>query len=171
MPLNFSVKNITGTKVSESSTITSITHNLIKIQQETKGMRELLSRHIATIINYDIIGVNSLRPVWSGSTYGTHAEVDALRKLPYNFSKRIISIDMLVIRTVEGDKLTFSKPCNLCLQRMANLVKTRYRIRHIYYSDGDGTIVKATFDSLASDKCQYQCKRQKKRKIRGLMIY
>lgn len=141
--------------------ITSLIRELVMIQMLKRHLRDIQSDHIAIILNYDIIGSNSLRHVWKGCQYGTHAEVAALQNLPYNFSKRTISLDMLVIRSISCGQLRNSKPCFKCIKHMNLLESRRYCIRKIYYSDDDGNIICENFKDLLNEENKYLCKRNR----------
>lgn len=79
-------------------------------------------------------GANSDRQLYIGACYGEHAETNALARLIKNKTskRKLITVDLLVIRT---DKfLTFknSKPCNKRVEYMMALPKYGYRMRYIY---------------------------------------
>lgn len=139
---------------------------LLELQNATRKSRDLQSDHIAMILDYDIIGRNSLRSVWSGSNYGTHAEVDAINKLPLNPTKRIIPIDIVVIRSTSDGTLKISKPCEKCLRQMRMLPSVRrYRVRKIYYSNDEGNLTSISFQDLYEADDKYSCKRFSKKNV------
>lgn len=88
-----------------------------------------------------------------GCGYSTHAEMDALAKLPYTRFGRSLKkrekIDILVICAYESGKLRMSKPCSHCLMQMN---KSVYKIRNIYYSDRDGNITCKKLTTLLSEE-------------------
>jgi hypothetical protein len=158
----FYVKKKNSTELYLDKGISSLIVDLVNIQNESRCYREIFCHHIATILNFDIVGTNSLRFAWNGSNYGTHAEMAVLQQLPCNFSKRVIPIDILVIRTTATGDLRNSKPCAKCLKHMARIEINRYRIRNIFYSDDDGIIVCESFKNLSNDKNKYLCKSQRR---------
>lgn len=141
-----------------SSYINSLVRELIIRQSIMRHMREIRSDHIAMILDYNIIGTNSLRSIWSGSRSGTHAEMAALNDLPNNFSKRTISIDILVIRSTCDGNLKNSKPCFKCIKYMKNIKSRRYCVRKVIYSDDDGNLKCENFADLCCSN-KYVCKR------------
>ncbi len=97
-------------------------------------------------------GENSTREHHSGCCYGSHAEMEAIRKLPPTRGSRNIHIDLIVIRISKSGLLKNSQPCSKCLEYLHNLcLKTSYKIKHVYYSDSTGQIVKTKFDRLLSN--------------------
>ena len=76
-----------------------------------------------------------------------HAEVAALNKL--KVSRNIKYIDLVVIRINKTGILCNSKPCSNCVKFMNTiLIKRRYRISNIYYSDENSNIIKTTLSKL-----------------------
>ena len=88
---------------------------------------------------------------------GIHAEYDAIRKLlPLRRKKRLVSINILVIRVSGRNKLQSSKPCVNCIDTMKILPpKLGYRIQHIYYSMEDGSIMKTNLYNLEKEEKHY----------------
>ena len=73
-----------------------------------------------------------------------HAEHDAILRLPClkNKNKKLVKINLLVIRFLKTYTLANSKPCLKCIQNMIELPKKRgYKIEDIYYSDNNETII------------------------------
>ena len=94
-------------------------------------------------------GESSTRKQRSGCCYGSHAEMDAIRKLPPTYGKRKILIDLIVIRVTKNGSLKSSHPCSKCLLHLQNLcLKTSYKLKYIYYSDETGQINKIKFTKL-----------------------
>ena len=87
------------------------------------------------------------------SIHSMHAEMDAIRKLPPLYKSRMISIDLIIIRINKEGLLRNSAPCCKCLEHLSRMnSKTKYRLRHIYYSTASGGIIKEKFtDLLNSD--------------------
>lgn len=98
---------------------------------------------------------------------GIHAERDAIRKLkPLKHNKKLIPIHLLVIRISGKNKLQSSKPCVNCIKVMHNLPKQLgYSIKHVYYSDDNGEIIKSNLSKLGKDEMPHLT--TKLYKIRG----
>ena len=96
-----------------------------------------------------------MREARRGCCYGLHAEMDAIRRLPPKTHKRQILVDLVVVRVSKNGSLKNSAPCYKCIEHLNRLnKKTNYKVRHIYYSDQTGNIVKKKFVDLlnATDK-------------------
>lgn len=96
-----------------------------------------------------------MREAHTGCCYGSHAEMDAIRKLPPRKGSRKISVDLVVVRVSKSGSLKNSAPCFKCIEHLQRMnTKTTYKLRHIYYSDATGNIIKAKFTDLvlADDK-------------------
>jgi len=77
-----------------------------------------------------------------------HAEHDAINNLLDN-KKTIKSISILVIRFTKHNKIQCSKPCYNCIDIIKNLPnKKGYKIKHIYYSNDKGEIIKTNIKNL-----------------------
>ena len=97
-------------------------------------------------------GQNSDRQLYNGACYNEHAETNALSKLIKTRKNKLISVDLLVIRTDKSLGLKNSKPCLKCIEHMAVLPKYGYRIKYVFYSSPSGDIIKTTFNQLYDDK-------------------
>jgi hypothetical protein len=88
---------------------------------------------------------------------GIHAEYDAIRKLlPLRRKKRLVSINILVIRVSGKNKLQSSKPCVNCINTMKTLPpKLGYKIEDIYYSSDNGEIIKSSIKNLENEEPHY----------------
>jgi hypothetical protein len=103
-----------------------------------------------------------------GKKPGIHAEHDALNKLqPLKCKRRLVSINILVIRLSMKNTLQSSKPCNNCIETMKKLpTKKGYKIQNIYYSDNEGNIIKTSLQNLENEEKHYSSYyRQKKREL------
>ena len=91
------------------------------------------------------------------NTPGVHAEHDAINKLkPIKYKKRLQDINILVVRMSRNNKIQSSKPCENCIKLMNILPpKKGYRIKHIYYSDNNGNIVKSNLKILENEDLHY----------------
>lgn len=88
---------------------------------------------------------------------GIHAEHDAIRKLiPLRRNKKLVNINILVIRLSGKNKLQSSKPCINCINMMKTLpIKLGYKIQNIYYSNEKGDIVKSNITTLENENPHY----------------
>ena len=91
------------------------------------------------------------------NTQGIHAEHDAINKLkPLYNNKRLESINLLVIRFSKNNKLQSSKPCANCIKTMKSLPEKKgYKIKHIYYSNEYGLILKSNLRNLEKQEQHY----------------
>ena len=91
-----------------------------------------------------------------------HAEDNAMRKLRLKKrSRKLIKIDILVIRVNNYDQFCISKPCIHCCKKMALLPTRGYKINKIYYTNNEGEIVSERMSSLmktASASSFHRCK-------------
>lgn len=83
-----------------------------------------------------------------------HAEVNAMKKLPYlPRHKRPKKVDLLVIRVNKGGSMGNSKPCLHCLQQMKkNLPLKGYTLDTIYYTTHNGVIKEQKFTELLHEE-------------------
>ena len=95
---------------------------------------------------------------------GIHAEHDAIQKLkPLKRNKKLVPIHLLVIRMSGKNKLQPSKPCVNCIKTMHNLPKQLgYSIKHVYYSDDNGEIIKSNLSKLGKDELPHLTTKQYK---------
>ena len=107
----------------------------------------------ARILSY---GVNTMGDS-KGLQPGIHAEHDAIRKLiPLRRNKKLVNINILVIRLSGKNKLQSSKPCINCINMMKTLpIKLGYKIQNIYYSNENGEIIKTSLASLDNEDKHY----------------
>lgn len=85
---------------------------------------------------------------------GDHAEINAIKKLRRRkISKKLIGIDLLVVRLNRSGKLSNSKPCGDCISKLKYLpYNVGYYINNIYYSDNNGNIIKTNIKTLEKDE-------------------
>ena len=71
-----------------------------------------------------------------------HAEVDCVNRLKK--MEKITNINLVVFRTNNcGNNLFMSKPCENCLRTINfTLYKKNYKLKSIYYTNNDSTIIK-----------------------------
>jgi hypothetical protein len=101
-------------------------------------------------------GVNQMGDT-EGNVAGIHAEHDAIKKLlPLKRKKRLVNINLLVIRLSGKNKLQSSKPCINCIKIMKILPqRLGYKIQDIYYSNDNGEIEKSNLNILENDVPHY----------------
>lgn len=88
---------------------------------------------------------------------GLHAEHDVLGKLaPLKYKRRPENINLLVVRLSKKNKIQSSKPCHNCIYLMKIIPEKKgYKLQNIYYSDGEGNLVKTTLDILEKEDHHY----------------
>ena len=88
---------------------------------------------------------------------GIHAEQSAITKLiPLKNKKKSENINILVIRLSKKNKLQSSKPCNNCIKYMKiSPEKKGYKIKNVYYSNGEESIIKSTLLDLENEEQHY----------------
>jgi len=92
----------------------------------------------------------------SGKNPGIHAEYDALTKLKPLYNRRLEIINMLIIRVSKKNNLQSSKPCVNCIDTLKSFPQKKgYKIQYIYYSDGEGNIIKSNLDILEKEEKHY----------------
>lgn len=86
----------------------------------------------------------------ASNTNPIHSEYNAIQKLPpTNKQKRLKEINMLTINVSPTAKIRNGKPCMHCLWNMFTIPpKKGYSIKYVYYSDGNGKIVKDKLTNL-----------------------
>jgi cytidine deaminase len=82
-----------------------------------------------------------------------HAEDNAIRKLKNNTKKKLIKVDMLVIKVSSSErKLGISLPCTRCLYKFITALPMKgYSLQNIYYSTETGQIEKINLNHLVED--------------------
>ena len=100
-----------------------------------------------TILSY---GQNAERPspfIQNGKTK-THAEMNAIYRLPRNRSKTI-NVDLIVFRVNRKLDLRDSMPCSLCMNCIQNtLIKVGYVCRFIWFSTKNNIFLGKRFEDL-----------------------
>jgi len=104
-----------------------------------------LEKEKDSVFNIVSIGQNKYKIRSSNSSKKNatiHAEEDAINKLPpIKRSKRLIDVNLVVIRTTKTGILGNSAPCVHCLKYMKDNAESRgYRIIKVYFSNADGMI-------------------------------
>jgi len=104
--------------------------------------------------NYNVLsyGMNKYTDS-EGTLPSIHAEIDAILRLPFvKNKKKLIKINLLVIRFLKSGQLASSKPCFNCIQNMVYIPKKRgYKIEDIYYSENNETIIKTNINKLLNE--------------------
>ena len=81
-----------------------------------------------------------------------HAEHDAIMRLKQRYSRKLLPINILVIKTTLSGIIGMSKPCAHCLTIMTTLPqKLGYRIANIFYTTQSGDIEKKKLSELLSE--------------------
>lgn len=102
------------------------------------------------------IGGNSHRELFQGSCYGTHAEMEAIKKFCRRQNGRQkgrkngkrIKVDIFVIRLSPSvSKLSASKPCRKCILFM-RAKSNFFKVNNVWYSTRDGLMVCEKFSNL-----------------------
>ena len=127
--------------------------------------------HVAMIFEKN----NYEQPLCYGTNYlvdlndnrSIHAEHDALLRLKKNFSKKLKKINLLVIRYTNTYKLTTSKPCIFCLEKMKGLALQKgYKIHKVYYS-GFREIYSDKFTTLYNQDKKHIPNRNRRKNYEG----
>lgn len=104
-------------------------------------------------INNIIIGESTEQRAYCWIPIGTHAEIDALTKMRYEFKrkKRFEALSMIVLRFSCTGKLGYARPCYHCLKQLQQAKFVN--IKKIYYSESNGDITHEKFiDMLESPR-------------------
>lgn len=98
-------------------------------------------------------GINSYADL-DGKNPGIHAEEDAINKLPpLKIKKNLEVVDLLVIRLSKTNKIQSSKPCTNCIRKMRTVPSQKgYKIRNVYYSNGEGGITRTNLTTLENEE-------------------
>jgi hypothetical protein len=134
-------------------------------EHENKSPCDTKFNHISCILKekdpslrYISYGINS--PNLSSFLPSIHAEISAIQHLPPSKKKHRFCkpeyVDLFVVRLSIKNKLQSSRPCIDCIRKMKTEPnKKGYQIRHIYYSDTNGEIIKTTLDKLEKEEPHY----------------
>lgn len=111
------------------------------------------NQNVLKKVNILSFGFNRMGDI-DGNKPGIHAEHDAINKLkPLDVKKRLVNINLLVIRFSKNNKMGNSKPCTNCIQNMKTMPQKKgYKIRNIYYSDDKGNIIKSSLNILENEE-------------------
>jgi deoxycytidylate deaminase len=87
---------------------------------------------------------------YSGCCYTRHAEMNAIKHLPVNYSnKKKRTLDFYILRITNNNELRSSKPCSKCIKHMSLLLPRRgFRVRHVYYVTEENVLLKVHFNEL-----------------------
>ena len=84
-----------------------------------------------------------------------HAEINAINNLITLDAnkKRLVKIDILVIRTSNTGKIGMSKACIKCIINLSQIPQKKgYILKNIFYSDTNGLIIKTNLKTLIETK-------------------
>lgn len=85
-----------------------------------------------------------------------HAEHNAIQKLKNRDTKKLLPINIFVLKTSLTGCIGNSKPCAHCLSIMCTLpVKKGYRIANIFYTNPDGNIEKKKLNDLLNEDLHF----------------
>jgi hypothetical protein len=111
--------------------------------------------HVASLVRGNSLfsmGTNCLRGACSRYCGGRstrcsfHAEANAIRKLAsHKGTKNNKSMDLVVIRVSPTGVIGNSKPCFQCIQQ---IMRSRFNISRIYYSNAEGDIICESINQL-----------------------
>ena len=101
------------------------------------------------------MGENSPNSAYCWIPISTHAEIDALKKIKaiYSRDRRILKLNLLIIRITKTGKIGCAKPCFHCMKQLC--AATFVNIKKVYYSDQAGEIICEKFSALAESKDHY----------------
>lgn len=108
-----------------------------------------------TILSY---GQNAERqsPFIQNGRISTHAEMNAIYRLPRNRGKMII-VDLIAFRVNRNFELRDSMPCSLCMSCIQNtLSRAGYVCRFIWFSIHDNVFIGKRFDDLHDEFVESQ---------------
>jgi cytidine deaminase len=112
--------------------------------------------HLHTAMTYEDTG-SHIVPLSYGQNMARdnqsfHAEHNAIMKLRSRDTKKLMSINIFVLKTSMTGIIGNSKPCAHCLDMMLNLPpKKGYRISNILYTNTEGNIEKKKLTELMND--------------------
>ena len=64
--------------------------------------------------------------------------------------RRIINVDIVVIQVVNHKRLSMSRPCKHCLDKLQLAKQINIKINYVYYTDRNGEIIREKFNKMAS---------------------
>lgn len=106
------------------------------------------------------VGTNSSREAFTGCCYGQHAEMKAKSNMLNSMSKidkskyKRYKYDLISIRVAKDGTVKNSKPCEKCLEHLADL-----KIHNVYYSTSSDTIVMERFSLMFENKSSFKSSR------------
>jgi cytidine deaminase len=82
-----------------------------------------------------------------------HAEHNAIQKLKNRETKKLLPINIFVLKTTLTGVIGNSKPCSHCLGVMLTLPQKKgYKISNIYYTNTEGNIEKKKLNELLNEE-------------------
>lgn len=166
VPFNTDIEKMTSVEMTHDPiNITGQKHHLCGSNAYNHIACVLQNGKVSSVANKAIIlnkstilsfGVNIYGNL-EGTEPGTHAEINAVNKLPKrSSSKKNKTISLLIVRISKINNIQNSKPCNNCIQKMKYLPGLKgYKLKYIYYSDNGGNIIKTTLKNLETDVQHY----------------
>lgn len=88
-----------------------------------------------------------------------HAEISAcknLSKIASRLKLNLSTVDLIVLRISRNKSINLSRPCYHCIKQLNKYCKMlNFKLRYIYYSNSDGTIIKEKFDNLLNSNLRH----------------
>lgn len=89
----------------------------------------------------NILSIGENKSYNNSTLRNIHAEMDCIDRLPNRKNKKLMRVNLLVIRLTKRFVLGNSYPCAVCLKYLYDTsIKKGYVIDNIYYSNQDGLI-------------------------------
>jgi len=86
---------------------------------------------------------------WSNYNISYHAEHNAIRKLKNRDTKKLLPINIFVLKTTLAGTVGSSSPCAHCLAVMCTLPnKKGYRVVNVYFTNSERQIIKKKISEL-----------------------
>ena len=111
--------------------------------------------HVDNVISY---GYNCYRgSVTTANNATIHAEHCAINRLKTRErNKKLLKINILVIKISNTGLISMSKPCKHCVENMQMLAnKKGYYINNVYFSNNEREIEKWTYHELENDETKH----------------
>lgn len=142
-------------------------HNLIKYNKHCGYRMYACFFRMDSIGKIDItIGESSNRPMHPSVPISTHAEIDALQKLKFEYIKKQkrLYMNLLIVRISKSGLFGMSAPCYHCLCRLKEAKFVN--IKDVYYCGENREIIRQKFSDMIPDKHGYVSSGYRSRSIR-----
>ncbi len=91
---------------------------------------------------------------YTGNNFTVHAEHDCINKLP-TLKNKVKKVCLLAVRITKANKITMSKPCMHCIEKMNQANSKGYKIDTVYYSTTDSRIEKCSLNKLNKEPIKH----------------